>query len=100
MSHSDYCPPLLQTTTNRSSVHFCKGNLHYKHRRYEDAKTEYNVAKNLLIDDVKALQHVRTAACLYKLGSIAIDQLQYDEAVLVIFRHLPVFLLLIPVGIS
>jgi TolA-binding protein len=81
MNPSEYFLPFRQQTTDRPSVHFCKGNLHYKHKRYEEAKTEYNVAKSLLIDDVKAPQHVRTGACLYKLGSIAIEQLRHDEAV-------------------
>lgn len=62
------------------SCHYCKGNLLRKENKFAEAKVEYETALRLLIEKVNASSHVRTCACYYKLGAIAIEENEIDLA--------------------
>ncbi|KAF2799426.1 hypothetical protein K505DRAFT_332564 [Melanomma pulvis-pyrius CBS 109.77] len=51
---------------------------------YTKAKSHYNAVWHLMVDDGNMPTHATTAAILYKLGCVACDEKEYDEALSVI----------------
>ncbi len=83
MKHSKRRPSNLENSleeTELFSCHFCKGNLHRKHKDFVNSRLEYQISLALLTEKVKANSHVRTCACLYKLATMDIEEGGFAEA--------------------